>query len=99
MISEQRKRDIQYSLLEGRSIDQIIIENGVSKATIYILKAAMNINLSANNHGRPAKLSSQSKHICTRMILSVEYRSATSVQKKLEMDNIVSASLQTETEP
>ncbi|OMH83295.1 hypothetical protein AX774_g3200, partial [Zancudomyces culisetae] len=91
MISEQRKLDIKNALLEGRSIDQIIIENGVSKATKYRIKAAMNINLPANKRDRPAKLSPQSKRICTRMILSGEYRSATSIQKKLEMDNIVNA--------
>ncbi|OMH79986.1 hypothetical protein AX774_g6586, partial [Zancudomyces culisetae] len=51
----------------------------------------MNINLPANKRGRPAKLSPQIKRICTRMILSGEYRSATSIQKKLEMDNVVSA--------
>ncbi|OMH78372.1 hypothetical protein AX774_g8244 [Zancudomyces culisetae] len=55
----------------------------------------MNINLPANKRGRPAKLSSQSKRICTRMILSGEYRSATSVQRKLEMDNNVCASKST----
>ncbi|OMH80371.1 hypothetical protein AX774_g6194, partial [Zancudomyces culisetae] len=51
----------------------------------------MNIYLPANKRGRPAKLSPQSKRICTRMILTGEYRTATSIQKKLELDNIVSA--------
>ncbi|OMH78678.1 hypothetical protein AX774_g7928 [Zancudomyces culisetae] len=53
----------------------------------------MNVNLPANKRGRPAKLSPQSKRICTRMILSEKYRSTASVQTKLEMENIVSAKL------
>ncbi|OMH84822.1 Retrotransposon-derived protein PEG10, partial [Zancudomyces culisetae] len=53
----------------------------------------MNINLPANKRGRPAKLSPKSKRICTRLILSGECRSATSIQKKLDMDNIVIAKL------